>query len=595
MKSLKFIFILLLIVALTACGRRLPDETPTPAPAVSEAEAADDTADSVASEDPTEAATTPDTLDTDETGETVSAEPDAIVAQIELASAANGETLFNQMTDTGFACANCHYVDSTETQVGPGLYGIANRADERVPGQVAERYIYNSILHPNDYVVDGFAENLMPATYEEIYRTTQIYDLVAYLMTLEDPNYVEQETASDTTDEDTANAEATEDSTDADLEATEDVVVDDEPGTEATEDVDADTDDMAETVETTEEAVADTAEATDDASAEPEVIVVTATPVVIVVTATPSAAETQPTQVADAGPTVDPYAEADIVVTLASVGIPAYGETLYNEALVDGFACSDCHAAESDDVIVGEGMVGVRDRALAQGRTAESYLFDSIMMPEAHSMLEGAYRNELSSSQVYDLVAYIMAQQPEMESAAPVEDESAPADEPANDESAPADEPTEEEPAAEPTAVPVEPQETPAEADTATDDNAASVDDTADAAPEDNIISLVSLGDVANGEALFNQMTDTGFACANCHYIDSLETQVGPGLLNIPSRAATRVEGQVAERYIFNSITHPNDYIVDEFTANLMPQTYSEIFSNKEIYDLVAYLMTLDE
>ena len=36
--------------------------------------------------------------------------------------------------------------------VGPPLGNIANVAAERVPGQSAEQYIYESILHPNNMI-----------------------------------------------------------------------------------------------------------------------------------------------------------------------------------------------------------------------------------------------------------------------------------------------------------------------------------------------------------------------------------------------------------------------------------------------------------
>lgn len=114
------------------------------------------------------------------------------------------------------------------------------------------------------------------------------------------------------------------------------------------------------------------------------------------------------------------------------------------------------------------------------------------------------------------------------------------------------------------------------------------------AAPQDPIALLVSLSDPANGETLFNTFfDDAGFACATCHNEDSEEKLVGPGLLNVSVRAQTRVEGQVAERYIYNSITNPNAYVVEGFPENLMPHVYPDILSDQDIYDLIAYLLTL--
>lgn len=97
------------------------------------------------------------------------------------------------------------------------------------------------------------------------------------------------------------------------------------------------------------------------------------------------------------------------------------------------------------------------------------------------------------------------------------------------------------------------------------------------------------------GEALFNTFyEDVGFACETCHFVDQETRKIGPGLINISDRAETRVDGQTAEVYISHAITNPNEYIVEEYTANLMPQTYADIFSESELDALVAYLMTLE-
>lgn len=98
-----------------------------------------------------------------------------------------------------------------------------------------------------------------------------------------------------------------------------------------------------------------------------------------------------------------------------------------------------------------------------------------------------------------------------------------------------------------------------------------------------------------DGEVLFNTFYEqVGFACETCHFVDQETRKIGPGLLNVGSRGETRVEGQSSEVYISHAITNPNEYIVEEFTANLMPQTYADIFSEAELDALVAYLMTLE-
>ena len=68
--------------------------------------------------------------------------------------------------------------------VGPSQAGLATRAESRVPGQSAEDYIRNSITHPNDYVVEGFAEGVMYQNYATDLTADEIDDLVAYTLTL---------------------------------------------------------------------------------------------------------------------------------------------------------------------------------------------------------------------------------------------------------------------------------------------------------------------------------------------------------------------------------------------------------------------------
>jgi hypothetical protein len=44
-------------------------------------------------------------------------------------------------------------------------------------------YIYESILRPNAYVVDGFQKGLMPQTFETTLTPQQLADLLAFLLT----------------------------------------------------------------------------------------------------------------------------------------------------------------------------------------------------------------------------------------------------------------------------------------------------------------------------------------------------------------------------------------------------------------------------
>lgn len=137
---------------------------------------------------PTEAPTDIPTIEPTEvpTEEPTAAPSDPIARLIAVRDAANGEMLFNEFfAQTGFACSTCHQVAAPGQLIGPSMYGIKNIAGARVEGEVAERYLYNSIMHPNDYVVEGFVEGVMPQTWGEVLTETEIYDIIAYLMTIE--------------------------------------------------------------------------------------------------------------------------------------------------------------------------------------------------------------------------------------------------------------------------------------------------------------------------------------------------------------------------------------------------------------------------
>src|SRR5262245_21576079 len=60
-----------------------------------------------------------------------------------------------------------------------------------------------------------------------------------------------------------------------------------------------------------------------------------------------------------------------------------------------------------------------------------------------------------------------------------------------------------------------------------------------------------------NGKKLFNTFQPAaGIACSTCHRVDSEERLVGPGLLNVGIRAATRIKGQAAVAYLHDSIVN---------------------------------------
>lgn len=102
-------------------------------------------------------------------------------------NAANGERLFTQSVigaNNAPGCITCHSLEPDVVIVGPSQAGLGTRAATRVPGQSAEEYIRNSILHPNDYVVEGFTEGVMYQNYAQDLTPEEIDDIVAYTLTL---------------------------------------------------------------------------------------------------------------------------------------------------------------------------------------------------------------------------------------------------------------------------------------------------------------------------------------------------------------------------------------------------------------------------
>jgi len=116
---------------------------------------------------------------------------------------------------------------------------------------------------------------------------------------------------------------------------------------------------------------------------------------------------------------------------------------------------------------------------------------------------------------------------------------------------------------------------------------------------DEEIEALVAAGDLANGETLFAEGVagvplEEGAACSRCHYADSEEKKRAPGLLNIGERAATRVEGQSAAVYLYYSIVAPDRYLVEGFSGGNMPPRFDKGYTEEEIADIVAYLLTLE-
>ena len=113
--------------------------------------------------------------------------------------------------------------------------------------------------------------------------------------------------------------------------------------------------------------------------------------------------------------------------------------------------------------------------------------------------------------------------------------------------------------------------------------------------PDHNSSDIPLTSDPAAGEVLFNQGTiDSAPGCVLCHTIQPNQVKFGPSLADIARTAETRVKGQTAEQYLRSSILDPNAYIPEGFNPNQMYQKYKDVLSDKQVNDLIAYLLSLN-
>lgn len=105
----------------------------------------------------------------------------------------------------------------------------------------------------------------------------------------------------------------------------------------------------------------------------------------------------------------------------AAVGDPEQGRILFNELKPEaGFACATCHRTDSEERLIGPGLLGVAAWAAANiaGQTPEGYLHQSIVDPNAYivegnppypqSLMPQIYAELFTPEQINDLVAYLL-------------------------------------------------------------------------------------------------------------------------------------------------------------------------------------------
>lgn len=88
---------------------------------------------------------------------------------------------------TVMACVACHVMDQPQDAanrgpVGPNMGNLAENAAVRVDGMSAEEYIYQSITEPSAFMVEGYADGIMPKDFTTKMSEEEIRGLVAWLL-----------------------------------------------------------------------------------------------------------------------------------------------------------------------------------------------------------------------------------------------------------------------------------------------------------------------------------------------------------------------------------------------------------------------------
>jgi cytochrome c551/c552 len=106
--------------------------------------------------------------------DTADAEMSQLESLLANANPANGDTLLST-----YGCIVCH---RSTTNIAPSFEGIAERAETRRPPLTAAQYLYESIIQPNEYVVEGYQVGMMPPNYADRLSDQELGDIIAYLL-----------------------------------------------------------------------------------------------------------------------------------------------------------------------------------------------------------------------------------------------------------------------------------------------------------------------------------------------------------------------------------------------------------------------------
>lgn len=114
----------------------------------------------------------------------IGSDVDAILATIEadalVGDAANGESLY---TGVSYGCSGCHLNGAAAPDTVGTWTRIENErlADPQFAGYTAEQYFIESIVLPDNYVVDGYASGAMPVNFGTRLSHQEIADMIAFI------------------------------------------------------------------------------------------------------------------------------------------------------------------------------------------------------------------------------------------------------------------------------------------------------------------------------------------------------------------------------------------------------------------------------
>lgn len=103
---------------------------------------------------------------------------------------------------------------------------------------------------------------------------------------------------------------------------------------------------------------------------------------------------------------------------------------------------------------------------------------------------------------------------------------------------------------------------------------------------KEEVAALLLDADPQAGSALIDR-----YECGACHRIGA--DRIAPSFVGIAQKAAERRPPLSAEAYLYEAIVYPAHFIVPDY-PNAMPTDYATRLTQRELGDIIAYLLTAD-